>query len=293
MPEFEIGGSHIERVQIPGIDRAFIMRNSSLEAVLFNRNLIGLEFTQACESASRAFLSHLKPELTSIIEDVAELMILSKGMYFWIHNAFAQVFERNLEINFAATRRVEVSSNSAQVEIPYFNFDAPAENLIIGDVLASGATMCTALSHYLDYCQLKRVFVFSIAGSVIGGQTLANFCRSRGVELTLIYGLAAFGLSLNGFDLPFLHPDTITCDEYRYRAASVYEGKPISAVGWDFGTQAQAIRKYKMLCWIEAKYWGLEDSDVFLLKEFPGESRLVEKEKAAYSSAVPGPDSQS
>jgi hypothetical protein len=123
--------------------------------------------------------------------------------------------------------------------------------------------------------------VFAIAGSVMGGQAIAKFCSSNGIDLTLAYGLAAFGLGSNGFDLSFLHPDTITNEKYLDHARRVYKDKPISAVGWDFGTQAQATRKYKMLCWLEAEYWGLENDDVFALKEQPSDSRLIEKERAA------------
>jgi hypothetical protein len=279
----------MEEIRINGVDKAFIIRNTPLEEVLFNRNLVGLEFTRACEAATTTFLGHFEPELVPLIEEdsLSELMLLSKGLYYWMHNAFAQVFGKNLEINFAATCRVGVSSSLAQVSVPYFNFDAPAENLVIGDVLASGATIATVLSLYLEYHQLKRIFLFSLAGSVIGGQVLAKFCRSRGIDLTLAYSLAAFGLSSNGFDLSFLHPDTITRDEYRERAARVFKGKPVSAIGWDCGTQAQAIRKYKMLCWIEAEYWGLHDSEVFQLTERPVDSRLVQKEYAAFKGCIP------
>lgn len=67
-------------------------------------------------------------------------------------------------------------------------------------------------------------------------------------------------------------------------------GRPlrlVSSVGWDFGSQAQSTTKYKNLCWIEAKYWGLESSDVFRLKERPTDRRLVEREHAAYKSVFP------
>src|SRR5438876_126143 len=248
MPHYDLNDSSLRRVEIPGIDSAFIISNPQLESLLFNRNLIGLEFTRACEGASVAFLRHFRPEIEHLDKGLAELLLLSKGLYYWMHNAFAQVFERNLEINFAATRRAEVFNDSARIEIPYFNFDSTVENLIIGDTIASGATICSALSLYLQHSHLERVFLFTIAGSIVGGQAIAELCSSKGIDLILAYGLAAFGLGSNGFDLSFLHPATITDEKHRARARIVYEGKPVSAVGWDFGTQAQAIRKYKMLC---------------------------------------------
>src|SRR5687768_8389754 len=100
MPHLKLKGSIVKSANIPGIDQAFIVSNSQLESLLFNRNLIGLEFTRQCEAASASFLRHFRPEIEPLIEDgIAELMLLSKGLYYWMHNAFARVFEENLEIN--------------------------------------------------------------------------------------------------------------------------------------------------------------------------------------------------
>jgi hypothetical protein len=204
-----------------------------------------------------------------------------------MHNAYDAVFRRNLEINFAATSRVEATGDSARVTVPYHNFDAPAETLIVGDTVASGATLCTGLELYLEQHHLRRLYVFTIAGSAAGGKRLAAFCRSRGIDLTLVYGLAAFGLAPNGFDLSFLHPETIARPGYRQRAAEAFRGRPVSSVGWDFGSQAQAITKYRMLCWIEAEYWGLQDDDVFAMRLRPTSTRLIQKELTACGSHLP------
>jgi hypothetical protein len=285
MPHYNLSNSQLQKVEISDLPNAFIISNSHLESILLNRNQIGLEFTRQCELSTKAFLEHFRSEITlSISDGLAELMLLSKGLYYWMHNAFAEVFDENLEINFAATKRVKVSSGSVRVEVPYFNFDSPASTLILGDTIASGTTVCEALSCYLKHWPLKRVFVFTIAGSIVGGQSISRFCESHNVELTVAYGLAAFGLGTNGFDLSFLHPDTITSDKYRELSRALYDGKPVSAAGWDFGTQAQAVKKYRMLSWLEAERWGLQNNSCFAEKEPPGTSTLIEKERAAFSS---------
>jgi hypothetical protein len=163
----------------------------------------------------------------------------------------------------------------------------PAETLIVGDTVASGTTLCTALELYVQQQRLRRLYVFTIAGSAVGGKRLAAFCRSQGIDLTLVYGLAAFGLAPNGFDLSFLHPETKSRPEYRQRAAEAFRGRPVSSVGWDFGSQAQAILKYRMLCWIEAEYWGLQDDDVFAMKLRPTTTRLIQKELSACGPQLP------
>jgi hypothetical protein len=287
MPKLHCGDSYLQRVTADGLSEAFIISNPALERILFDRNLVGLGFTRACQAASESFFEHFENEFRSFDDDVAELMILSKGIYYWMHNACATRLGRNLQINFVVTKRAAVVGTSVTVEVPYCDFSAPVSNLVIADTIASGATVVAALRHYSAFRRLRHVLIFSIAGSVIGGRAIDAFCQNNGISLTLVYGLAAFGLGANGFDLSFLHPDTICHnEEYLRRAAQLYEGRPVSAVGWDFGSQAQSIQKYRMLCWIEAEYWGLQHSDVFKTKERVADPGLVEKEVGAYGDRI-------
>lgn len=282
MVRLTVEGSRLVPDAIAGLDRTFIAENDVLEELLFNRNLIGLEFTARCEEASRLFLQHFADELSVLGDDVAEYMLLSKGLYYWLHNAYARVFGRNLQANFAVTRRLEVSSGGVEIEIPYINVDAPANTLLIGDTIATGASICTALAHYIRVRPVRQVIVLSIAGTVTGARAIATFCNQNDITLTLAFGLACFGLAKNGFDLSFLHPDTITAEKYRRRAEAHFHGKPVSSVGWDFGSQAQAVRKYRMLCALEASLWDLSQSNVFTVAEFNIDRHLVHKEYQAF-----------
>lgn len=273
-------------VRIDGIQRAFVISNSALERLLFNRNLIGLDFVTACEEATAHFIRHFADELDLHGENLAELVILSKGLHYALRRAFAATLERNLEMSLVATRRAAVHGKDAQVEVFYKDFDAGRNNLIIGDTIASGATVCAALSAYSEYQPVTSVYICTLAGSKVGGQRIDAFCRERGIDLTIAYGLAVFGLGVNGFDLSFLHPETIASDEYIRRAASQFQGRAVSAVGWDFGSQAQAIEKYRNLCWIEAQYWDLQGSEAFALAERPQQMARVERERSAWESRL-------
>jgi hypothetical protein len=287
VPQLTIDGSRLEQVCIEGVSEAYIMCNDALERVLFNRNLVGLEFAAACQSASEAFLKHFAPDLEQGGNKIAEMVILSKGLYYWMHNAYAAVFGKNLEANYIATKRARVEGKSVTIEVPYCDFSVAADSLIVADTIASGATLRAAVDEYLKFHPLRRLLVFTIAGTWVGAQVIGQFCRDHGIALTVVFGLAAFGLASNGFDLSFLHPKTICPDpEYLSRAGRMFDGKPVSAVGWDFGSQAQALDKYRMLCWIEAEYWGLQSSNVFRVKQQPQDLRLVEKERGAYGDRV-------
>lgn len=210
--------SSMKPIHLDGSNNAFIVENEFLERILFNRNLIGLPFTENCENATYCFFDHFGDEIQRHGNDIAELLILTKSIYYWCHNAFAKAFNKNLQTNFVYTSRDIVAEEQVNVAVRTYNFDAPVKNLIIGDTIASGETISVALKEYLKYCPLEKVYIFSIAGSKVGGQRILNFCKKNNIEVVLAYGLAAFGLAPNGFDLSFLHPDTITSTEYLNRA---------------------------------------------------------------------------
>ena len=155
--------SNLEHVSLDDVEKVYIIKNKHLEDILFNRNLVGLDFTRACEASTCNFLMHFFEEISSLSNNVAELMILTKGMYYWLYNSFKKVFNQNLEINFVYTNRVNVDIDSAVVKVRAANFDVPAENLIICDTIASGSTIISSLKEYISYNKLRKVIIYSIA----------------------------------------------------------------------------------------------------------------------------------
>lgn len=187
-----------------------------------------------------------------------------------------------------ATARVKVSRDSARIEVPYCRLDAGGDRLIIGDTVASGSTIIAALSRYLEARDLREVIIVSFAGAAQGAARIARFCRDNSIGCLMLFGLAAFGLGDNGFDLSFLHPGTITDPAYVERARVQFSGKPVSAVGWDFGSQAMSPRKYRHLCWLEAETWGLHGHPSLAQEEKPGSFADVRQEIAAFSGQFDG-----
>ncbi|WP_214412230.1 hypothetical protein [Sphaerisporangium fuscum] len=267
-----------------GTSRLYLVRNPVLERLLFDRNLIGADFRRACLESSRRFVAHLADEYAP--GESAELTILSKGLVYQLGEAVLRGGGGNLPVNLVATSRVAVAAESARVAVSYAQLEAPARTLLVGDTVASGATIVAALGRYLEDHTLRRLYVLSFAGTLGGARRIAAFCRARGIEATFLYGLAAFGLGANGFDLSFLHPETVTRREYVERAARQFSGKPVSAVGWDFGSQVVAPRKYRRLCWVEAEVWGLHDSECLAVAEKPESWDELAHERAAYVHAL-------
>ncbi|WP_395975101.1 hypothetical protein [Actinomadura sp. 1N219] len=264
--------------------RLFLVHNTALEDLLFDRNLTGVEFRRACLRSSRHFIAHLADEFTP--GDTAELMILSKGLVYQLGEATAAETGHNLPANLIATSRTAVSGGDASIEVQYACLEAPAGTLLIGDTVASGATITAALRCYTDSHSVRRVYVLSYAGTLSGATRITEFCARHGIEVTFLYGLAAFGLGDNGFDLSFLHPKTITRTAYADRAREQFSGRPVSAVGWDFGSQCMAPHKYRRLSWLEARIWGLTDAECFAAAEEPREMSDLAHERAAYEHAL-------
>jgi hypothetical protein len=260
----------------------YIVQNTPLEALLFDRNIIGIEFKKTCLASTELLLSHLSDELRDE-RSLSELVILSKGLAYQVNEAFTTVIGTNLPMNLISTRRAKVVDDiDVEIEVSYSRIDSPTTSLIIGDTIASGATIVSALESYGANRPIHSVFLLSFAGSLIGAKRISEYCASRGIKLKVLYGLAAFGLAQNGFDLSFLDPGTITDDRHRSRCLKQFDGQPVSAVGWDFGSQWMAPEKYRQLCWMEAEKWGLHGHPSLALETRPLDNSLIEGERAAF-----------
>lgn len=274
-----INNSSVYKTNLDSRTECWITENIPGEELLFNRGLVGRDFSRICYEESSIMLRHLADQLD--FKKLSEIIVLSKGFYYQLFAAARDVLDENLQINFIATKRVIDASGKCDVVVSYSDFSSLSDDLIIGDTIASGATICTVLSAYLKKHSIRNLYILSYCGSVVGGIVISHFCKEHNINLTMVYSLAAFGLAHNGFDLSFLHPDTITSKKYIERAKDYYHGKPVSAVGVDFGSQSQCIDKYMNLCSLERDYWNLGD-DVFPLYKKEINRDLVQKEMVAF-----------
>ena len=267
----------------------YVVESPILERLLFDRNSVGLQFKQACLDSTELFLRHLADEL-SVEEDISELVVLSKGLSYQLNEAFAKVFDEALPMNLISTRRAKVLNEDVQIEVLYSRIDAPTRSLIIGDTVASGATLIATLDSYRSEHLLSSVYVLSFAGSLVGARRIAQYCENNGLALRIVYGLGALGLAPNGFDLSFLDPETVTDDRYRRKCRDLFSGNPVSAVGWDFGSQWMTPEKYRWLCWLEAEKWGMHGHPAFAIEKEPLDFSTLAGEMAAFPEFIAGSD---
>ena len=265
----------------------FIATSPALEQLLLDREAVGLEFSRRARAAVADLFGNVADELKS--GNFAELVLLSKGVVYDLRGA-AERAGVSLPTNLMATSREAVSGHDASVSVTYRSIATPAESLVIGDTVASGASICAAISAYSEVRPLRRVIVLALAGAGVGVRRIAHFCEARDIEFTAVLGLASFGLAPNGFDLSFLDEDTDCDARYREETLQRFGGAPVSAVGWDFGSQAIAEDKYRALCWVERKYWGLEQTDALKVSRRPTSRGQIEHERAAFQTRLPNID---
>jgi len=268
------------------VSNLHIVESESLERILFDRNLIGYPFRQACLDASAALVraAWVTGKLSA---DMSELLLLSKGLVYALPFAYGQVTGRNLETNVIGARRAEVDAEGARIETPYARLDAGGSHLLIGDTVATGSTICAALELYSRVHTVESVTVLSFAGTGMGAENLNRFCEARGISLGMFFGLAAFGVAPNGFDLSFNNPATQTAKRYRERASAQFDGQQVSAVGWDFGSQAHAVSKYRALTWVEAEVSSLHGHPSLATELVPDDWSVLGYERMAYGESAP------
>lgn len=106
--------------------RVFIVENNALERLLFDRNLIGVVFRDACLDASRLFVRHIADDI-GYTNSMSELVVLSKGLLYQLGVAVSDETGTGLPLNLVATTRIDVSSEDATIDIRMSHSTAVAQ----------------------------------------------------------------------------------------------------------------------------------------------------------------------
>lgn len=220
---------------------------------------------RAAQQGTADWLAALRADgLLEANEDVGGLTLLTGGLYYGLQPAWQTVFGAALPENFIGVRRRLGAQGQWVAEDPYESFEAPCRTVFIGDTVASGASALQGLRAFANWAGprgLKRVHFFSACGSGVGGQRIIAAGQALGLEVTFTHGLAAFGMSAQGWqlpdtDLPWLHTATVTAPHHRQRAAAAFQGQPVCAIG-DWGLRCKNPRAYLHEWQAEAAFWGL------------------------------------
>ena len=244
----------------------YILESPALESFLFDRTVVGAPLLNAAREATVHWLAALRDaKLLDSAEDVAGLTILTGGLYYGLQPAWQTVFGSLLPENFIGVKRHLDQHKHWFADYQYMSFEAPCRTVLVGDTVASGASVCQGIRVFAEWAVprgLQQVHFFSACGSRIGGQRIRAACAELGLRCTFTHGLAAFGMAEQGWqlpdtDLPWLHPDTVTQPHYHQRAEAAFQGKPVCAIG-DWGMRCKNPKAYLHEWEEEAKYWGIK-----------------------------------
>ena len=246
----------------------YLLESPALESFLFDRTVVGIPLLNAAREATTHWLAALRDhQLLDPNESVAGLTILTGGLYYALQPAWQTVFGTLLPENFIGVKRhLDERNQQWFADYHYMSFEAPGDTVLVGDTVASGVSLAQGMRAFAQWAiplGLKKVHFFSACGSRLGGLRIRETCAGLGLRLTFTHGLAAFGMSEKGWqlpdtDLPWLHPDTLTQPHYLKRAQQAFRGKPVCAIG-DWGMRCKNPKAYLEEWRQEAAYWQLND----------------------------------
>lgn len=237
------------------LDKTYIFTSEDALKIQFNPWLtsnsgLGDYSLRASELFMKIFFENHKEELQHVDpESFCDLVPLSGSLYYYISEAFYNVFKRALPQVFIGVRR-NFRDNHWVADISYRNVDSLPEKpfLIIGDTIATGSTLFAILHEIKREVEhIEGIAVFSVAGGLPGARLLSKMEKIFGGTKIFLYQTnALFGLLENGTDMPWLHPETITPEHIKKRAVENYG--PYLAEKWctinDWGERCNSSSKY-------------------------------------------------
>jgi hypothetical protein len=267
-------------------DETYILGCDAASEILYSPQMAGKDLQDKMEDVAAAFIDAigrtvLKGKRTS---QVTEVVFLSGGLYYQLNFGFKSRFGQALPQCFLGIKRQRVEGKEGEFTAvaTYENFESLPDNatVIIGDTIATGATLQKGIYHVLDSFgerkyKLENLVICSLACSVNGARILkeveARVARDfPGAKTYLFVTEELFHLMPDGTDLRFLYPDCIMPEETKKRILERYGeylGKEMKCAVFDWGTRCKnPIKHYHEF---------LEFADEMLNRKLDPKSREV------------------
>jgi len=237
----------------------YIICSEAARAVLYSPHLVGKQLQDAMEKNSSIFAEIAAARVLSGAkhDSICELVFLSGGLYYALNHGFKKSFGFALQQCFIGIQRQRVEAKHGQFRAVagYENFESLPNDahVIIGDTVATGATLVKGIQLLLDAAEdrgrsIKSVTVLTLAGSSDGARKFCKLARTHilpqhpACKVSFYACEMLFHLMPDGTDLRFLMPDSIMPDESRQEALQRY-GKYLSknmrCAVFDWGTRCK------------------------------------------------------
>lgn len=240
------------------LPETFILCSDEARAILYSPHIAGKRLQDLLEKLSVQFAEVLGKRLAGIPrEKVCELVFMSGGFFYSLNHGFKKSQGFALQQCFIGLQRSRVSGKEGafRAMAGYENFEALPDgaHVVIGDTVATGATLVKGIQLLLDAAEDKGVSIASItlvsvAASAQGAKRLASIAKRHilpqhpNCKVGMIACEMLFHLMPDGTDMRFLMPDSIMPDESRYeceRRYGKYLSKNMKCAVFDWGTRCK------------------------------------------------------
>lgn len=239
-------------------ENSFIICSEHASGILFRPHIAGKELLDRTERMAQVFMDAVGREVLAgkRTEDLTELVFLAGGLYYQLNSGFRKRFGMSLPQCFLGIKRqrVEGTEGGFTAVATYENFESLPDDgtVIIGDTIATGATLQNGIYHLLDALatkkyRLRNLVICSLACSVNGAVRLKEVetrlkKEHPGAKVWLFAAEELFHLMPDGTDLRFLYDDALMPDETRQRIMENYGerlGKDMKCAVFDWGTRCK------------------------------------------------------
>ncbi|MEM4137716.1 MAG: hypothetical protein QXV64_02390 [Candidatus Anstonellaceae archaeon] len=205
---------------------------------------VGVEFVKAIQFLC---LKNKTPRKTLV-----ELVLLSGGLFYNLNFGFKKLFNFSLPQCFLGISRFMLPQKFGEFDarIDYSNFEALQDNatIVIGDTLATGATLSKAIEHLKKISEEKNkkinsIFFVTLAGSKKGAIAFKKALEKfENINSAIIFAHQVFHLMPDGTDLRFFGPDVIIPPPTKSQTQKFYGeelGKNFKCAVFDWGTRCK------------------------------------------------------
>ena len=239
-------------------ENSFIICSDYASDILYRPHIAGKDLLDLTEKMAFVFMDAVGREVLrgKRTEDITELVFLAGGLYYQLNSGFRKRYGMALPQCFLGIKRqrVEGSEGEFTAVATYENFESLPDNgtVIIGDTIATGATLQKGIYHLLDALaekkyRLENLVICSIACSSEGAKLLKEVeSRVRKdhpkAKVWLFAAEELFHLMPDGTDLRFLYGDAVMPDETKGRILErygTYLGHEMKCAVFDWGTRCK------------------------------------------------------
>ena len=280
-------GYRLYRLDDPALpSNSFIMASDAAAGILYRPHIAGKELQDSMKLVAEDFIDAVGEQVLKgkRASQITEVIFLAGRLYYQLNHGFKKKYDLALPQCFLGIKRqrIEGTEGGFTAVATYENFESLPENatVIIGDTVATGATLQKGIYHLLDSFgesgyKLENLVVCSLACSVDGAMLMKEIEQKvkRDFPDANVYLFVAeelFHLMPDGTDLRFLGKDNIMPDETQARVLEKYGeflGHDMKCAVFDWGTRCKnPIKHYREF---------LEFAQDMLAKQMDGKSRSV------------------